>query len=499
MRRQGWLRKLIGVTLVLTFIIPMLAACSNQDNTNDDEERVLRIGILYGGYDDSYFRQQFTDVYEMTHQNVRIDIVPAIDSSQMQYEYQSAGEEGFKEPDRLEALKTLMTGDNPVDIIVTDTSYFRTLARDGLLAQLDTKMQAENFDTSDFVPVVYEGLKEMGDGSLYGLTPTFSSSALVYNKNMFTEKGVPFPEDNMTWDEIFNLARQLNSGEGEDQKYGFSFERYQGNDLFYSMLSSYVTPLNLRIMDDKGEKMTVNTDAWAKVWETMKQLAAEKTVPSTSNEEMMMRAASGETGPFEHDLFLSGKVAMSITDFGYLNNDLYNAMRNASKIDNFTPFEWDVVTIPSHEQALGVSGTVGLYNIFAINSKAPNPEDAWDFVKFINSPEWAKIRSRSSYEMVSRKSYIKPKEGLDYNIAAFYNVKPVMPTSTDQSDIYTIVPNYWQIQDAGRMLFQEVMSNTKTVSEALTEWEKQGNELILQGKNNPDGTSTDVITEEVTE
>ena len=496
MKRQVWLRKAICVTLVLTLIIPMLAACSNKDNNKGDEERVLRIGILYGGNDDSYFRQQFTDVYEMTHQNVRIDIVPAIDSSQMQYDNQN--EDGtYKEPDRLEALKKLMTGDNPVDIIVTDTSYFRTLARDGMLMQLDTKMQAENFDTSDFVPAVFDGLKDMGDGILYGLTPTFSSTALVYNKNMFTEKGVPFPEDNMTWDDIFNLARQLKSGEGEDQKYGFSFERYQGNDLFYSMLNSYVTPLNLRIIDDKGEKMTVNTDAWAKVWESMKQLATEKVVPSGSNEEMMLKAASGEAGPFDYDLFLSGKVAMSLTDFGYLNNDLYNAMRNAPKIKNFTSFEWDVVTIPSHTEAMGISGTVGLYNIFAINNKAANPDDAWDFVKYINSPEWAKIRSRSSYEMVSRKSYIKPKEGLDYNIAAFYNVKPVMPSSSNQTDIYTLVPNYWQIQDAGRTLFQEVVSGKKTVKEALTEWEKQGNEMILQGKNSADGTSTDVITDEV--
>lgn len=496
MKRQSWLRKAICVTLVLTMIIPMLAACSNKDTKNGEEERVLRIGILYGGYDDSYFRQQFTDVYEMTHQNVRIDIVPAIDQSQMQYDSQNT-DGTYKEPDRMEALKKLMTGDNPVDIVVTDTSNFRTLARDGMLMQLDTKMQAENFDTSDFVPAVYDGLKNMGDGNLYGLTPTFSSSALVYNKKMFTEKGVPFPEDNMTWDEIFNLARQVKSGEGEDQKYGFSFERYQGNNLFYSMMGSYITPLNLRIIDDKGEKMTVNGAAWEKAWESMKQLAKEKIVPTGNNEEMMLRAASGEAGPFDYDLFLSGKVAMTLTDFGYLNNDLYNAMRNATKIKNFTPFEWDVVTVPSHAEAMGISGTVGLYNIFAINNKAANPDDAWDFVKYINSPEWAKIRSRSSYEMVSRKSYIKPKEDQDYNIAAFYNVKPVVPTNSNQNDIYTLVTNYWQIQDAGYTLFQEFIEDKKTAKEALAEWEKKGNELILQGKNGADGTTTNVTTEEV--
>ncbi|MGZ9585102.1 ABC transporter substrate-binding protein [Paenibacillus marinisediminis] len=493
MKKQMWVRKLLSATLVLTLIFPMLVACSNNNESKENKERVLRIGIMYGGYDDSYFRQQFTDIYEMTHQNVRIDIVPAIDYSQMQYDNMNS-EGAMKEPDRMEAVKKLLTGDNPVDIIVTDTGHFQQLAREGLLMQLDTKMQAEKIDTSDFVPAVFDGLKAMGDNNLYGLTPTFYSSALLYNKKLFQDAGVPFPTDGMSWDDIFTLARNVSKGEGADRKYGFAFERYQGSDLFWSVINNYVKPLNLRMFDDNAEKMTVNTPQWEKVWTTVAKLGTDQIVP-TQNNGMMMDMGNKEPGPFDYDMFLSGKVAMVMTDFNYLNNEVYNAMRNASKIKNFTPFEYDVVTVPTHAENPGVSSSVQLNNIFAINNNAPNADDAWDFIKYIHSPEWAKVRSRSSYEMVSRKSYIKPKEGSNYNIQAFYNVKPLTSANLKQDEM--MYGNYWQVQDIGRQQFQEVINGTKSVKDALAEWEKQGNEALKQIKANQNGVQDGVYNKPV--
>ncbi|MDK8180903.1 extracellular solute-binding protein [Paenibacillus sp. UMB4589-SE434] len=482
MKRNQWVRKLVMTSVVLTMVFPMLAACSGGKDTKTGQERTLRIGVLYGGYDDTYFRQQFTDVYEYTHQNVKIEIVPAIDQSDQQY---NQGEEkDRKEPNRLEAVKKIMDGSNPVDIIVTDPAQFRILARDGMLKQLDPLMQQDKFDTNDFVPAVLDGIKSMGDGNMLGLAPTFNSSVLLYNKKLFADAGVEPPTDGMTWDEVFNKARLVAKGEGADRKYGFSFDRYAGGDPFWSMTYSYITPLQLRMFDNKGEKMTVNTGPWEKVWNSITKLSTDKIMP-TQNDGMMDN--NTKPGPFDHDSFLSGKVAMVLSDFGYLNNDLANAMRNASKIKGFNKFDWDVVTAPSHPEAPGVSGSVNMNNIFAINNKAPNPDDAWDFVKFINSEDWAKIRSRSSYEMVSRKQFIKPKDGSSYNIDAFFNVKPVVPTNQDAEDLMSEKPALWQVNDIGRTLFQDVINGKKSTKQALAEWETKGNEMLQQIKNNPNG------------
>lgn len=483
--KKNWVRKLLTVTLVLTMIIPMLAACTNKDEVVPGQERVLRIGMQYGGYDDTYFRQQWTDTFEITHKGIRIELVPALDGADMRYD--NSGDPK-KQPDRYEAMKKLLNSANPVDIIVTDSFQFRKLVEEGMLKQLDPLVQKDSIDLSDFVPTVIDGIKAMGDNSLYGLAPTFSSNALFFNKKLFSDANIAPPTDNMTWDQVFTLAANLSKGDGADRKYGFSFNRYSGSDVFSDMMNLYITPLNLRMFDEKGEKMTVNTPQWEKVWTTVSDLAIKKIVPPANGSETPVQTPENEN-PFGHDNFLSGKVAMAIGDYNYINTELSDAMKNADKIKGFTKFDWDVVTMPSHPESPGVSGGSQLYNIFAINQKAANPDDAWEFMKFINSEDWAKLRSRSSWEMVSRQKYIKPKDGTNINVSAFYKTKPVPPTKTDMEK-FMMDGSYWQINQLGTELMQQVIEKKKSVADALKEWETKGNQILIQAKKNPNGNDT---------
>lgn len=485
MKAHSQVRKWLITALTFTMIFPILAACTNNTNQESKQEQVLRIGVVYGGFDDSYFRQQFTDAYELTHKNVKIEIVPAINYMDQQFE--EPDENGVrKEPDRLEAIKKIMEGDNPVDVVVTDVSQFRSLARDGLLTSLDPRIQQDQLNTEDFVPAVIDGLKNMGDGTLYGLSPTFMSSVILYNKKIFQEAGVEPPTDNMTWDDLFNLARRVSKGEGKDRVFGFNFERYPNDNGFNALMTNFTDPLNLRFVDEKKEKLLVNSPQWERSWSQITKLINEKIIPSSEDMNTVYDEKS-TPGPYDYDFFISGRLAMVVGDYGYINGDLTNVMKNAAKIKNFKPFEWDVVTIPSHPEAEGVSGYVQLSNIFSINQKAANPEIAWDFIQYLNGEDWSKLRSRSSYEMVSRKSFIKPPTGSSYNIEAFYKVKPSTPTGASMNDLMMENPNMWQVSEVGRNLFTEVTKNSKTIAEALKEWETKGNELLQQIKNSPDG------------
>ncbi|MCZ4136185.1 ABC transporter substrate-binding protein, partial [Escherichia coli] len=140
----------------------------------------------------------FTDAFELTHPNITIEVVPAVEQGSM-YGYGNTDEQQ-EAPDTMESIKKIMTGDNPVDVVVADTSTIRSLIQENMLKQLDPLMQEDKFDTSDIVPSVLEGIKDIGDQSIYALTPTFSSSALFYNKAIFQKAGVEPPTDNMTWD-----------------------------------------------------------------------------------------------------------------------------------------------------------------------------------------------------------------------------------------------------------------------------------------------------------
>ncbi|WP_238996458.1 ABC transporter substrate-binding protein [Paenibacillus pinistramenti] len=470
-------RRMAGTGLALALAISVLSGCSGS-KASDNEQKVLRIGMLYGGYDDTYFRQQYTDAFELTHPNVDIEIVPAIDQSIYRY---NDGTEPIEQPDTLESMKKIMTGSNPVDVVVTDTSTLKQLVQENMLKQLDPLMQEDKFDTSDFVPTVIDGLKDIGEGNLYALAPTFSSSALFYNKEIFKNAGVEPPQDGMTWDQVFELARRVSKGEGKNRVYGMAFNTYMGSDPYWDM-QNYTSALQLRYFDDQAQTMTVDTPQWEKVWSTMSKLYMDKIVPDGS--QMINDASEMSSSPVGQDMFLSGKVAMVIGYNSYVN-DVVDANNNASKIKNFKAVDWDVATMPTHPEKPGIGGNSYLSSAFAINSSAPNAETAWEFVKFQNSEEWAKIKSRSSYEMVARKSYIKPKDGKDYNIQAFYALKPVPPTSNTDDKLYTEKPGLSSVTSIGQQYFKEVLDNKKTPAEALKEWQQKGNTMLQAIKNNP--------------
>ncbi|AWB46975.1 ABC transporter substrate-binding protein [Paenibacillus sp. CAA11] len=469
--------------LAATFLLSLLAGCSGEKSSDSKEEKVLRIGIPYGGdrRNEEYLRQQYTNVYEYSHPNVKIEFVSAIDESGLRY---MDDPQQYELPDTAESMKKIMTGSNPVDVVILDTSSLRNLIQENMVKQLDPLIQEDKLDTSDFVPAVMDGLKEIGDNKLYALAPTFISSALYYNKKAFQDAGVEPPKDGMTWDEVFNAAARVAKGEGKNRMYGFSFNRFMGYDDYYNLMT-YADPLQLRYFDDKAEKMTVNTPQWEKVWSTISKYSREKVLI----DKKIMEEPEGNDYTYynevRHDPFLSSRVAMILADSSYVNT-LNDANENASKtMKTFKPIDWGVVTAPVHPEKPGVGGSMSISDAFAINASAPNPDTAWDFVKFQASEEWAKLKSRNSYELVSRKSYIKPVGGKDYNIAAFYSLKPTPPMSSKEAKMYREKKGLYSIKEIGSTFFQQVLENKKTPAEALKAYEQKGNEMLLAIKNNP--------------
>jgi len=475
--RTSKMARTTAVTLAATVGLSALAACSQGETPSDDTERVLRIATLQGyGSDDEWFRQQFTELYEFANPNVKIEVVPAVDYSKFRF---TDGMKPEEQPNPMEELKKLMQGDNPPDLVMLEFNSLPELVNENLLMPLDPLITADKFDTSQIVPTVLEGIKESSpDGKLYALAPLFSSSALYYNKAIFTEKGVPFPTDGMTWEQVFDLARQLSGGEGQNKKYGFSFSTYQGGDSFYEM-QLYTQPLQLSYFDPSGDKMTVDTDQWENVWKTVVDLREQEIVPGPMNPGQQQ---AREPGPFDWDNFLSGRTAMAISSYYYIN-EIINANRQAETDDRLEPIDWDVVTMPTHEDVPGVGGQIYLQGMMGINAKAQNQKDAWEFLKFVNGDDWARLKSRSQGTLVANKNYLQPKEGLEYNIEAFYQLKPA--PVLDESEMYRKYPNIYMVHQIGQQKFQEVLDGKKEVRQALKEWQTEGDAMLQQMREDP--------------
>lgn len=472
------LGRALVLTIAATLSLSALAACSKQQQA-DDTERVLRIATLQGyGNEDEWFRQQFTELYEFANPNVKIEIVPAVNYNMYQY---YSGDQPQEQPNPLEELKKLMQGDNPPDLVMMEFNNLSELVAENLLMPLDPLISADKYDTTKIVPTVLEGIKEAApDGKLYALAPLFSSSALFYNKNIFQEKGIAPPTDNMTWDEVFALARQLSGGEGADQKFGFSFQTYMGSDPFWDM-SMYTQPLQLSYYDQTGDKMAVDSDSWESVWKTITELRQQNIIPGQPNYDEMYNN-NRQPGPFDWDNFLSGRTAMAISSYYYIN-ELIQAQRRAEADENLQVIDWDVVTVPVHAQAPGIGGQIYLQGMMGINAKAQNDKDAWAFMKFVNGEDWARLKSRSQSTLVSNKDYLQPKEGMSYNISAFYQLKPA--PIQDEMNMWRKYPNLYMVQSIGQQKFQEVLNGDKEVRQALKEWQTEGDAMLQQMRDDP--------------
>ncbi|MFE5319805.1 ABC transporter substrate-binding protein [Paenibacillus sp. NPDC056579] len=478
---KPWVKNTMLLSMSVGLTVPILAGCTKTPGTDAKTEKVLRVATSFGYGDDEYFRQQFTEIFEFANPNIKIEIIPTMDDS---YRY-GAMNPNQKPVDPMEKLKEVMQGDNPPDVVMVGYEQLPELISNNMLTQLDPMITKDKFDTSDMVPAVIEGLKKVGDGKLYALAPTFNSSALIYNKKMFDEAGVPYPKDKMTWDEAFDLGRRLSKGEGENRKYGFSFSTQSMGDLFYS-IQMYSAPLQLTMFDEKAEKMTVDSDRWEKVWKTMLQLKQDKVMPEQQDPMQMktrMMNGSETFNPFQYDDFLSGRVAMSIINYGQISQ-ITNANKNSQNIQGFTPIDWDVVTLPVHPEAPDVGGYMGMNGIMGINAKAQNLEDAWKFIKFVNGEDWARLKSSSSYNIVTRKKYIKPKDGVQFHVEAFTTLTPA---PQPDSKVYREKQNLYQVQDIGRRYFNDVTQNKLQVREALKKWQTEGDVMLQQIKDNPNG------------
>lgn len=475
-----------GLALML-IAVPALGACSN-DSASDSERRTLRIGMMYGSRDnDSWFRQQNTDMFELAYPNIDIELVYGTDYSDSQFMTMEEQQELQKEdPDK--KLRALLSGDNPVDVVVTDLGTMKRLAEDNLLKSLDPYIKQDKLNMDDFLPAVIDSIRGPDKGPIYGLTPTFSNSALFYNKKLFADANVSPPKDGMTWNELFDLAKSMKSGQGKDAVFGYAFSTYGGGLQMYNVQSTY-DPASLRMYDAAGEKMTVHSKAWADVWTKPIQLYKDHVIPHNEDLQQTVGMASSDGSytynPYQGNAFLSGKIAMVVGGY-YTVNELINYNKNVSKMKDAKPLEWDVVSLPEYEGG----GSTGMYlsNMFSINAKGANPDDAWAFIKHMNSEEVAKFKARSQSELSVRQKFIQPKEGATYRMEAFTNAKPYVDESSEADrELYRQRPNLRLISELGNYLFMEAANGDKTIDEALAEWESKGNELLQKIKLDPTG------------
>jgi multiple sugar transport system substrate-binding protein len=272
-------------------------------------------------------------------------------------------------PDYPTKLQTLFAAGTPPDIFFYLQEVFPiiTVAQKQMNLELNDYIERDNFDLSDFRPDSVELYR--WDDKMYAIPRDYGNQNVYYNADIFEAEGVAVPPadwEDTTWtfDTFLETAKSLTkSANGRTSQWGFLVNRAQRPwaSWLYSNNGALVHK------DDRGvaTDCALTDEGSVQALQFVQDLIhTHRVAPSPDIE--------SELGGF--DLFASGRVAMMINNPSAVN--LYRTIET---------FRWNVGTLP-----LGASerrGTGGGGTGWASARGSQSPDEAWEFIKHITTPQ----------------------------------------------------------------------------------------------------------------
>lgn len=231
-------------------------------------------------------------------------------------------------------------------------------AAQGVLENLDPYIEKASYNLDDYWPALLESA--MYEGSVYGFPRDIGLEVLYYNKDMFDEVGVPYPDETWTWDDLASAAEQLTvkDASGQVERYGLGME--------IGKYSLWVNQNNGSILDDMRNPSKCALSEPAAV--DAIQFFADLINNGYAMRDADLSQAGGDAG-----VFSSGKVAMII--------------QNSSRVSAFNAaglnYDVSVVPIPDGGQRSASAGGAA----WVMSAGSDSKDAAWTFLSWLQSTD----------------------------------------------------------------------------------------------------------------
>ncbi|OXT06731.1 ABC transporter substrate-binding protein [Thermoanaerobacterium thermosaccharolyticum] len=263
-------------------------------------------------------------------------------------------------------LTVMLAGGDTSDVIaVKDMPSYSNYVSKNQIISLDDYIKNDNIDMKP-----YNGIENSLriDGKIYGLPYRSDFWVLYYNKDIFDKAKVPYPSNDMTWDQFRELAKKLTSGSGNNQIWGAYIHTWKSAVMDWAVADKKGT-----LVDGNYEFLKPAYDVFLPMQNIDKSIMP-LSVAKASN--------SSYTGVFE-----TGKAAMLPMGTWFIGTLLTDKKAGNTNVN------WSIVKAP-HFPGGKAGMTFGNVTPVAINSASKNKDAAWKFVKFMGSEEAAKILAR---------------------------------------------------------------------------------------------------------
>jgi multiple sugar transport system substrate-binding protein len=433
--------RLHKIVMVLTCIL-LIAGCTSPAQNKNEEKRTVKLMF----WDENAFYRQYGDLFSMKYPNTEVEL------ASISKIYRSNQNEEF---DYDEELTKFIEEEQP-DILLLSPSEIKKLGAGGKLTELQPLIDRDKYDMTTYSQGILESIKEMGEGKLFALSPKFSMDGILYNADLFKKYGIEPPHDGMTWQEIIDLARRFpTDGDAKERIYGFGT---QNGTSISDLASTIARSQGLNFYNEQTKQITINTDSWKNVYK--------QALDAISSKAIYAREGEGFQGGNMEDYyasqpFLMGRAAMTV-ESTYMLSNIKDA---AEHMKDYKKFEIGIVAGPVDPADPTKTRGAHLNELFAIRAGSPNVDAAWDFIKFVNGEEFAKVRSKTVNDGLSaRQGFTKEYNGI--SLEPLYKLQPKINLDENIRDAMPVefYSEYNTILDREVKLLEE---NKKTIDEAL--------------------------------
>lgn len=228
-----------------------------------------------------------------------------------------------------------------------------------ILLDLTDKIAASTVLEMDKFPADLQAMYQ-NDGKTYAIPKDRDSIALWYNKTMFDEAGLAYPDESWTWDDYYDAAVKLTKADGS--QYGTAMNPSNNQDGWYNIVYS----MGGTIITEDKKKSGMDDPNTLKALEFVNKL---------QNDAMPKPEVMAETGT--DVLFRSGKIAMLPQG---------SWMLAPFKEDDYIKANADIAVLPKDATT---GKRISIYNGlgWAVAANTDKPEESWQLVEWFGSKD----------------------------------------------------------------------------------------------------------------
>jgi multiple sugar transport system substrate-binding protein len=307
-------------------------------------------------------------------------------------------------------LEDMRAGIAP-DVFAASYSFFPILAQEGQTLDLRPFIEADlDQDTiQDWDPAQYRALQKR-DGEQYGLPKYHGALALYYNKDLFDQYGVDYPDGSWDHDDYLEAMKRLTHDHDSDGRI----------DLWGSILDVSWDRIQVHVNGWGGYFVDPEDSTHSRMGDPQALAAMEWLRARMWDDQVMARPLDVQNmGP--QQAFISEKVAMAEDGSWALKNILSNAK-----------FRIGVAPLPAGPaRRVTLATTDG----FGIYKGTRYPQAAWEMMKYLISKEYGLAMAQANFLQPARASLVQDWVEL---------VRQEFPDKTEDTDIAVFADGHIQ-------------------------------------------------------